>query len=107
MGKVYGVWDCTLQKGTARRTATDRDLQLFEQEENEGEVEALVAAEHLETAMTCLDIAKKAQLHRPVTRQVDEMLEAYGARLLSQSSYTLHIVAELCCRTVQRSAKIC
>ena len=79
MGKVYGVWDCTLQQGTARRTATDRDLQLFEQEENEVEDEALVAAEqHLETA-------KKAQLHRPVTRQVAEMLEAYGARLLSQS----------------------
>jgi hypothetical protein len=72
----------------------DRDLQLFEQEENEVEDEALVAAEQLETAMTCLDITKKAQLHRPVATQVDEMLEAYGARL-SQSSYTLYIVAEL------------
>jgi hypothetical protein len=56
-------------------------LQLFEQEENEVKDEVLVAAEQLETATTCLDIAKKAQLHRSVATQVDKMLEAYGAEI--------------------------
>jgi hypothetical protein len=45
-------------------------------EENEVKDEVLVAAEQLETATTCLNIAKKAQLHRPAATQIDKMLEA-------------------------------